>query len=142
MASARCHSYLFSAATLKAGLISSVKRRKLKDMAQLPKHHEHRWGDRIEFDMPVKIATSASTGIDARLKNVSLSGALIEAGHDLRLHTLVEVCIQLPPPSQRSAVIDAYVSRKRDQQIGIEWCQFAPIIIKELFRVTATRPLP
>jgi hypothetical protein len=115
-------------------------------MSQLPKHHEHRWGERIGVDLPVTISTSeaaaASTRIDARLKNISLSGALMKAGHDLRLHTLVEVYIRLPPPSQRSAVVDAYVSRKRDQEVGLEWCQFAPIIVKELLRLTAARPLP
>jgi hypothetical protein len=108
-------------------------------MAQPSKHHEHRWGERIGVDIAVTISTSASTGIDARLKNVSLSGALMEVAHELRLHTLVEVCILLPPPSRRSTVVDAYVSR-RDQDVGIEWCQFAPLIVKELIRLTTNGP--
>lgn len=109
-------------------------------MSQLPKTHEHRWGERIGVDIAVKISTSSSTGLDARLKNVSLSGALVHAGYDFRLHSLVEVCIQLPPPSRRSAVVDAYVSRISDLEIGLEWCQFAPLIVKELFRLTTDRP--
>jgi hypothetical protein len=111
-------------------------------MAQLPKRHEQRWGERIGVNVPVQITTSSATGLEGRLKNVSLSGALMQAAPELRLHTLVEITIELPAPSQRSAVVEAYVSRMRDQEVGVEWCQFAPLIVKELLRSTSSRPSP
>lgn len=56
--------------------------------------------------------------------------------HDsqLRLNSLIEVCISLPPPSTRTAVIKAFVAREFNEGVGIEWCDFAPNIIRELLR--------
>jgi hypothetical protein len=53
---------------------------------------------------------------------------------DLRLNTLIEVSIALPPPCTRTAVIKAIVSRKFGHEVGIEWYDFAPNIIRELIR--------
>jgi hypothetical protein len=72
---------------------------------------------------------------------MSLSGALMESDCDLRLYTFIEVSIALPPPSWRTAVIEAHVSRKLDEGVGIEWCEFAPSIIKDLVRsASGSRP--
>jgi hypothetical protein len=103
-------------------------------MAQLPKQHEHRWGERIAVNLPIQITTSAARAQGAWLQNVSLSGALLKAGSEMRLHTVVEITIELPAPAQRKAVVEAYVSRKREELVGVEWCQFAPSIVKELLR--------
>jgi hypothetical protein len=67
--------------------------------------------------------------------------AFLKSDRDLRLHTLVEVSIALPPPSSRTAVIKAYVSRKFKEGVGIEWCEFAPSIIKDLVRSASRSPL-
>jgi hypothetical protein len=66
--------------------------------------------------------------------NLSLSGALIRANCDLRLNSLIEIRIQLPAPSECQVVLRAYVARKRDNDVGIEWCDFAATAVKELFR--------
>jgi hypothetical protein len=73
------------------------------------------------------------------MKNISLSGALMKSDCDLRLHTLIEVRIELPPPSPRVAVVKAYVSRKLEEAIGIEWCEFAPTVVKDLLRSPSVR---
>jgi hypothetical protein len=75
------------------------------------------------------------------MKNLSLSGALmkVKADSELRLHTLVAVRIELPPPLSRAAVLNAYVSRKLKQGVGIEWCEFAPRIVKDLLRAPSVR---
>jgi hypothetical protein len=63
-----------------------------------------------------------------------LSGALVRSDCDLRLHTLIDVRIELPPPTTRIAVVKAHISRKLQEGVGIEWCEFAPTIVKDLLR--------
>jgi hypothetical protein len=75
------------------------------------------------------------------IKDLSRSGAFIKSDRDLRLHTLVEVSIALSPPSWRTAVIEAHVSRKLDAGVVIEWCEFAPSVTKDVVR-SASRSSP
>jgi len=102
---------------------------------------EHRWGARVQVNIPVCVDAPAVPIGNGWMKDLSLSGAFIKSDRDLRLHTLVEVSIALPPPSWRTAVIEAHVSRKLDEGVGIEWCEFAPSIIKDLVRsASGSRP--
>ena len=71
---------------------------------------------------------------EGHMRDLSLSGAFIRSELTFRLHTLVEVSIALPPPSSRTALIKARISRKFTDGVGIEWCEFAPTIIKDLVR--------
>jgi hypothetical protein len=73
------------------------------------------------------------------MKNLSLSGAFMTSDCDLRLHTLIEVRIELEPPSPRVCVVKAHVSRKLKEGVGIEWCDFAPTIVKDLLRSPSVR---
>jgi hypothetical protein len=75
------------------------------------------------------------------MKNLSLSGAFLNTDCDLRIHTVIEVSIALPPPSSCIAVIKAHVVRKSGEGVGIEWSEFAPNIIKDLVR-SASRNHP
>jgi hypothetical protein len=68
------------------------------------------------------------------MKNLSLSGAFMNTDCDLRIHTVIEVSIALPPPSSCTAVIKAHVVRKIEGGVGIEWFEFAPNIIRDLVR--------
>jgi len=103
---------------------------------------EHRWGERVRVNIPVKVSARASAGVDGCLKNLSLSGALIKADCELPLHTLIEITIKLSP-SLHPTVIKAHVSRKLNEEVGIEWCEFAPRAVKELLRSATMRsPAP
>jgi hypothetical protein len=73
------------------------------------------------------------------MENLSLSGALMKADYDLRLHLLIEVRIEIAASAPRAGVLKAYVSRKLPQGVGIEWCEFAPAIVKELLRSPSIR---
>jgi hypothetical protein len=95
---------------------------------------EHRWGERVRVNLPVHVSASALAEVAGCLKNLSLSGALMKADCELRLHALIAVRIELPPPLSRAAVLNAHVSRKLKQSVGIEWCEFAPNIVKDLLR--------
>ena len=108
-------------------------------MAHLGNGFEHRWGERFRVNIPVHVSAAALAKVDGCLKNLSLSGALVKSGCDLRLHTLIEVRIELPPPLPRVAVVKAHVSRKLKEGVGIEWCEFAPNIVKDLLRSPSVR---
>jgi hypothetical protein len=94
---------------------------------------DHRWGERFRVDVPVHVTIQALSGIDGRLKNLSLSGALLNACFDLRIHSLIELNI-VTPSWPRPSPVKAYVVRKRHQDVGIEWCEFAHPAVKDLLR--------
>ena len=100
---------------------------------------EGRWGERVKVNIPVQVSADALAGADGCMKNLSLSGALMKSDCDFRLHALIEVRIELPPPSPRAAVVKAHVSRKLKEGVGIEWCEFAPNIVKDLLRSPSVR---
>jgi hypothetical protein len=103
-------------------------------MAHRYQGQESRWGERVKVNIPVRVSTDDLAGADGYMKNLSLSGALMKADIDLRLHSLIEVSIQMPSPSQRAEAIAAYVSRRINEGVGVEWCEFAPRIVKDLLR--------
>jgi hypothetical protein len=102
---------------------------------------ESRWGDRVRVNIPVQVSADAVTGAEGRIKNLSLSGALVKADVDFGLHALIKVSIKMPSPSERAAALTAYVSRKAKDGVGVEWCEFAPSIVKDLLR-SPSIPLP
>jgi hypothetical protein len=108
-------------------------------MARLGNGMEHRWGERVRVNIPVHVSAAASAGTGGCMKNLSLSGALMKSDSDLRLHSLIEVHIELPPPSPRVAIVKAHVSRKLKEGVGIEWCEFAPTVVKDLLRSPSVR---
>jgi len=94
---------------------------------------ESRWGDRVRVNIPVQVSANASSA-DGCMKNLSLSGALVKADVNLRMHALIQVSINMPSPSRRAAAITAYISRKTKEGVGVEWCEFAPSVVKDLLR--------
>jgi hypothetical protein len=109
-------------------------------MAQRANAIEHRWGERVWVDIPFQMTAQTMSGIEGRLMNLSLSGALIRADCDLRLNSLIEIRIQLPDSSECQVLLRAYVARKRGNDVGIEWCDFAATAVKELFRSSKRHP--
>jgi hypothetical protein len=98
---------------------------------------DSRWGDRVRVNIPVQVSADALSAHGC-MKNLSLSGALVKADVDLGIHTLIQVNIEPSSASQRAAAITAYVSRKDEEGIGVEWCEFAPSIVKDLLRSPST----
>jgi hypothetical protein len=85
-------------------------------------------------NIPVRVETTGLPTGDGYMKNLSLSGAFVDTDCDLRIRTVIEVSIALPPPSSCTTVIRAHVVRKIEEGVGIEWSEFAPSIIKDLVR--------
>jgi hypothetical protein len=93
-----------------------------------------RWGQRMSVDIPVQVAAQASPAIHGHLKNLSLSGAFMESDHELRLHSYIEISIKLPETGRSAMRIMARVTRKFKDAVGVEWCEFAPNVVKDLLR--------
>ena len=108
-------------------------------MTQPRNKMEHRWGERIRIDMPVHVSAAEVAGILGCIRNLSLSGALLRIDANLRLNALIEVSVELPQPSHSPAILLAHVSRRREEHVGIEWCEFAPIVVKDLLRSRSMR---
>lgn len=90
-------------------------------------------------DIPVHVSAVAVVEVDCFIENLSLSGALVKSDCDLRLHTLIDVRIELPPPTARVAFVQAHIARKLQEGLGIEWCEFAPNIVKDLLQSPSVR---
>jgi hypothetical protein len=122
--------------------IDPVRRFLNKDtstMTQPRNEMEHRWGQRIRMDMPVRVSANEVAGILGCMRNLSLSGALLRIDANLRLNALIEVSVEVPQPSHPPAILLAHVSRKGKGDVGIEWCEFAPIAVKDLLRSPSMR---
>jgi hypothetical protein len=101
---------------------------------------EHRWGQRIGVDIPVRVTGHPFTVRVGRLANLSVSGAFVRAECDLRLLSRVNVAIELPQRARHDApLIAAYVARKSRDGFGIEWCQFAPPDVSRLLQSFTVR---
>jgi hypothetical protein len=101
---------------------------------------EHRWGERVGVDIPVRITGHPFTVRTGRLANLSVSGAFIRADVDVRLLSRISVAIELPRRPKRDApMIPAFVARKFKDGIGIEWCEFKPPAINRLLQSSTAR---
>lgn len=100
--------------------------------------NEHRWGERIPVNIPVQVAVPASPAVEGHLRDLSLSGALMTANREFRLHTVIKVSIK-HPPNESGAEIMAQVTRKLKDAVGLEWCEFAPRAVKDLLRSAPIR---
>ncbi len=102
---------------------------------------EHRWGERVGVDLPVRLTANPFSVRHGRLTNMSVSGASIKADFDLRPLSRIQVVIELPHKTRCEAPsIAAYVARSTKEGIGIEWCEFAPAVISEMLATLAARP--
>jgi hypothetical protein len=93
-----------------------------------------RWSRRVAVDIPVQVAADGSPIIHGHLKNLSLSGALLTADHELRLHAYIEIMF-MPLETGHSAIrLMARVTRTLEGGVGVEWCEFAPSAVTDLLR--------
>src|SRR5271155_4460206 len=101
---------------------------------------EHRWGERVTVDIPIRLTGRPFLMKAASLVDLSLSGAHVRASFDLRVLSRIQIAIDMPPPVMyATAVISAYIARKFADGIGVEWCEFAPRAVVELIRASSSR---
>ena len=102
---------------------------------------EHRWGERVRVDFPVRVIAHRFSVRDGRLADLSVSGALVKAEFEARVLSRIQVALDSPLwPKHDSPIVEAYVARRYKHEFGIEWCEFAPRAVTELLRAVVTRP--
>ena len=95
-------------------------------------HSERRWGPRVEVDVPIRLELRDGRSTAARLRNVSISGALIECAEEMPTFTTLRVEIpvssRIPAPIQ----LGARGGRAEHPYLGVEWRDLAPDTIVSL----------
>lgn len=87
-----------------------------------PAFIEHRWGRRIPCSAPVRLLAPGHH-IDARLRDLSSSGAFIETDFAPPVCTPVTVAILREDGSQREQELRALVVRVEAGGMAVEWCE-------------------
>jgi hypothetical protein len=102
---------------------------------------EHRWGQRIEVAIPVRLYALAHPREHAAcFANLSLSGSWIPANFGLR--TLSRIRVVFDPsllPLNSPNTVTAYVARQSHDGTALEWCEHSPDLIVRLLRAVAQR---
>jgi hypothetical protein len=102
---------------------------------------DHRWGERIQVDFPVRLMTRPFAKRDGRLTDLSVSGAYIRTGVPMRPRSRLVVALRATPWARHeAAMVCAYVARRYREGVGIEWCEFAPEAVGSLLRSVVRRP--
>jgi hypothetical protein len=91
---------------------------------------EHRWGRRVDCQIPVVVEAMPLAQVSAQIQNLSLSGAFLGI---LRMEEIPPtVCVRFAPTitvPHLSHLVFAHVVRRTRDGIGLEWAEFAPQII-------------
>jgi hypothetical protein len=98
-----------------------------------------RWCQRVAVNIPVQVAACALPAFHGNLKNLSLSGALMETNHELPLHAHIAISVKLPEMGDSATTVPARVTRQLKDAVGLEWCEFAPRTVKDLLRSLSVR---
>jgi hypothetical protein len=102
---------------------------------------EQRWGERLPVKVPVRVSAHAFSVRGGRLTDLSVSGAHLAVDLDLRLLSRVEIVVVLPYRSKHQApAIYGYVTRRHRDGFGIEWCEFAPVPVRDLLHSAVRHP--
>jgi hypothetical protein len=83
---------------------------------------EHRWGERVPLDLPAQLLLPDGSHAQGRVRNASISGALIET--PVKLGPLATVTIALTggtPAWPRTIELPACVARIARDCVAVEW---------------------
>lgn len=99
------------------------------------KRAERRWGVRIEVDIPVQLDLAQGRSLSGRMRNASVSGALIECSHELPVFTPLRIRIPVVPERVPEPIqLAARVVRAEHPQFGVEWREFEPSVLATLLQ--------
>ena len=95
---------------------------------------EHRWGHRLQVDLPVLLRRRDQRSGEGRLNEASVSGALLRTDLKLRDLTPIEVLID------GESVTASVIRHTSEGAIALEWSELAPrrvmAMLKSPARVT------
>jgi hypothetical protein len=92
---------------------------------------EHRWGRRVDCQIPVVVEAIAHVRLKAHIRNLSLTGAFLETSTEIGFPPTV--CLRFEPASAtpyHRHRIWAHVVRQTREGLGLEWTDFAPRLIR------------
>ena len=99
---------------------------------------ERRWGPRIQVDLPVRLTLPQGRSETGRLRNVSMSGAMIECAAELPTFTTMRVEILAGAEVLPAKIeLGARVVRAEHPCLGIEWREFEPQALVDLIRASS-----
>jgi len=88
---------------------------------------ERRWGLRISVDFPVRLELSRGRSAPGRMRNASISGALIECALELPAFTQLRVEILMAGDGLSEPIqLPGRVVRAEHPRLGVEWRDLAP----------------
>ena len=88
---------------------------------------DRRWGPRVEVDFPVRLELVRGRGAPGRMRNASVSGALIECALELATFTQLRVEILVAADGLLEPIqLPARVVRAEHPRLGVEWRDLTP----------------
>ena len=108
---------------------------------------EHRWGQRVQVDWSVSLVCEPHGAGTGRIRNLSISGALVTTSLHLRRLERVEVILAWPiwqnsDGSRQSIRLGGYVVRRHGHDVGIEWSEATSSAVAALLREAAPCVVP
>lgn len=102
---------------------------------------EHRWGERVTLEVPVRLYLDDAALGRGLLRNVSISGALIETSLELPVFSnLVVALAETGTSNPRIHELAASVVRRLPAGLAVEWRDMAcPAVVALLERITGKR---
>jgi len=99
---------------------------------------ERRWGPRIQVDLPVRLSLDAGRVETGRMRNLSISGALIECAAELPTFTPLRVEVLGASETIHERIeLGARVVRAEHPCLGIEWREFEPQALVDLIKASS-----
>ena len=111
---------------------------------------EHRWGQRKSLDLAVRVRLAEPAIIEGRMRNISLSGAYVEAPEAPATFARVRIEPVWAPTHVSCATarrrnllsLKAHVVRRDARGFGIEWLEFAARTLQRLLTLNRVELLP
>jgi hypothetical protein len=83
---------------------------------------EHRWGERVTLDLPVRLELAGELLAHGRIHNASISGAWLTANTSFPAFAAVEVVLRTPAGR---VALPACVVRRAQEGFAVEWRDMA-----------------
>jgi hypothetical protein len=99
-----------------------------------PAFMEHRWGARVALDLPVRLELAGELLGFGRLRNASISGALVNTAARLPVLAALEVVVTTTVAREGRIVLPACVVRRAGGSIAVEWRDMACDALVTLLR--------
>lgn len=90
-----------------------------------PVFMEHRWGARVSLDLPVRLELAGELLGFGRLRNASISGALVITAARLPPLAALDIVVTTTAAPEGRIVLPACVVRRAGGAVGVEWRDMA-----------------